>query len=133
MHADSFLRIIVALNNAVFSADPDGVSAQIDLIGVPWLMIGEDPSSAPNGGSGAGRARRLVALPRAGIVGLVGPVRTSSTYNFKGAQSAPGTAGLVILKRTTARARLSTRKRLGLALAGAGPGNRDTPGAACRS
>jgi hypothetical protein len=23
--------------------------AQIGLIGVPWLMIGEDPSSAPNG------------------------------------------------------------------------------------
>jgi hypothetical protein len=34
-------------------ADPDGVSAQIDLIGVPCLMIGEEPSSAPNGGSGA--------------------------------------------------------------------------------
>jgi len=26
-------------------------AAQIDLISVPWLMIGEDPSSAPNGGS----------------------------------------------------------------------------------
>jgi len=63
------------------------------------------------GGSGAGRARRLVALPRADIVGLVGPVRTSSTDNFKGAQSAPGSAGPVILKRTTTRARLSTRKR----------------------
>jgi len=25
--------------------------AQIDLFGVPWLMIGEEPSSAPNGGS----------------------------------------------------------------------------------
>ena len=32
------------------SADPDDVSAQIDLIGVPWLMIGEEPSAAPNGG-----------------------------------------------------------------------------------
>jgi hypothetical protein len=26
--------------NSLISADPDGVSAQIDLIGVPWLMIG---------------------------------------------------------------------------------------------
>jgi hypothetical protein len=26
-------------------------AAQIDLIGVPWLMFGEDPSSAPNGGN----------------------------------------------------------------------------------
>ena len=31
--------------------DPDGVSAQIDLIGVPWLNIGFEPSAAPNGGS----------------------------------------------------------------------------------
>ncbi len=35
---------------ALISADPDDVSAQIDLIGVPWLMIGEEPSAAPNGG-----------------------------------------------------------------------------------
>jgi hypothetical protein len=28
-------------------ADPDDVNAQIDMIGVPWLMIGEDPSPAP--------------------------------------------------------------------------------------
>ncbi len=33
------------------SADPDGVSAQIDLIGVPWLNIGFEPSAAPNGGN----------------------------------------------------------------------------------
>jgi hypothetical protein len=32
-------------------ADPDDISAQIDLIGVPWLTIGEEPSAAPNGGS----------------------------------------------------------------------------------
>jgi hypothetical protein len=36
--------------NARYSADPDGVSAQIDLIGVPWLNIGFEPSAAPNGG-----------------------------------------------------------------------------------
>jgi hypothetical protein len=30
------------------SADPDGVSAKIDPIGVPWLMIGEEPSAVPN-------------------------------------------------------------------------------------
>jgi len=31
-------------------ADPDDASAQIDLLGVPWLMISEEPSAAPNGG-----------------------------------------------------------------------------------
>jgi hypothetical protein len=35
----------------LIGADPDDASAQIDLIGVPWLMIGEEPSAAPNGGS----------------------------------------------------------------------------------
>jgi hypothetical protein len=34
--------------DAPSSADPDGVSAQVDLINVPWLMIGEGPSAAPN-------------------------------------------------------------------------------------
>jgi hypothetical protein len=34
-------------------------AAQIDLIGVPWLMFGEDPSSAPNGGSRAQAADQL--------------------------------------------------------------------------
>ena len=29
----------------------DDASAQIDLIGVPLLMIGEEPSAAPNAGS----------------------------------------------------------------------------------
>ena len=33
------------------SADPDDVSEQGDLIGVPWLMISEEPSAAPNGGT----------------------------------------------------------------------------------
>jgi hypothetical protein len=32
------------------SADPDGISAQIDLIGVLGPMIGGKPSAAPNGG-----------------------------------------------------------------------------------
>jgi hypothetical protein len=36
--------------NSLTSADPDDISAQMHLIGVPWLMIGEDPSAAPNGG-----------------------------------------------------------------------------------
>jgi hypothetical protein len=40
-------------SNVLYSADPDDVSAQIDLIGVPWLMIGEEPSAAPNDGSSA--------------------------------------------------------------------------------
>jgi hypothetical protein len=32
-------------------ASSDDIGAQIDLIGVPWLMIGYEPSAAPNGGS----------------------------------------------------------------------------------
>ncbi len=36
-------HITMQTANSLFSADPDGVSAQIDLIGVPWLMIGEEP------------------------------------------------------------------------------------------
>jgi hypothetical protein len=39
--------------NAFNSEDADDVSAQIDLIGVSWLMIGEEPSAAQNGGSRA--------------------------------------------------------------------------------
>ena len=38
------------IGNARYSADPDDVSAQISLIGVPWLMISEEPSAARNGG-----------------------------------------------------------------------------------
>jgi hypothetical protein len=34
-------------------ADPDHISAQTDLISVPQLIIGEEPSGAPNGGSSA--------------------------------------------------------------------------------
>jgi hypothetical protein len=44
------------------SADPDDISAQIDLIGVPWLMIGEEPSAAPNGGSRAGCSTRSTQI-----------------------------------------------------------------------
>jgi hypothetical protein len=29
---------------------PDDTTAQIDPIGVPWLMIGQELSAAPNGG-----------------------------------------------------------------------------------
>jgi hypothetical protein len=31
-------------------ADPDDVNAQIDLVGVPWLMIGFESSAAQSGG-----------------------------------------------------------------------------------
>ncbi len=47
---------------ALLSADPDGVSAQIDLIGVPWLNIGFEPSAAPNGGSEGVIAAEFVTL-----------------------------------------------------------------------
>ena len=40
--------------NAFNSEDADDVSAQIDLIGVSWLMIGEEPSAAQNGGTARG-------------------------------------------------------------------------------
>jgi hypothetical protein len=39
--------------NELRSADPNDISEQIDLIGVPCLMIGYDPSAAPIGGSRA--------------------------------------------------------------------------------
>jgi hypothetical protein len=35
------------------SPDSDDIGAQIDLIGVLWLMIGYEPSAVPNGGSRA--------------------------------------------------------------------------------
>ena len=53
MHEHTRPWIASSRNNALLSADPDDVSAQIDLIGVPWLMIGEEPSAAPNDGSSA--------------------------------------------------------------------------------
>jgi hypothetical protein len=31
--------------------DPDDASAQTDLIGVPWMIISQEPSAVPNGGS----------------------------------------------------------------------------------
>jgi hypothetical protein len=34
-----------------YQSDPDDASAQINLIGMPWLKIGEEPSAAPIGGS----------------------------------------------------------------------------------
>ena len=34
--------------NARYSADPDGVSAQIDFTGVPWLMIGRSRDPRQN-------------------------------------------------------------------------------------
>jgi hypothetical protein len=36
--------------NILCSADPDDISAQINLIGVLGPMIGGKPSAAPNGG-----------------------------------------------------------------------------------
>jgi hypothetical protein len=30
--------------------DPDDASAQIDLIGVPWMIASQEPSAVPNGG-----------------------------------------------------------------------------------
>jgi hypothetical protein len=30
--------------------DPDDASAQINLIGVPWMIISQEPSAVPNGG-----------------------------------------------------------------------------------
>jgi hypothetical protein len=39
--------------NSLTSADPDDLSAQIGLIEVPRLTIGEELSAPPNGGSRA--------------------------------------------------------------------------------
>jgi hypothetical protein len=50
----SSTRIDMRHDNALNSADPDDISAQIDLIGVLGPMIGGKPSAAPNGGSARG-------------------------------------------------------------------------------
>jgi hypothetical protein len=42
-------RMSMRLGNVRHSADLDGVSAQIDLIGVPWLNIGFEASAALGG------------------------------------------------------------------------------------
>lgn len=34
--------------------DPDDAGAQIDLIGVPWMIVSQEPSAVPNGGSARG-------------------------------------------------------------------------------
>jgi hypothetical protein len=47
--------------NVRYSADPDDVSAQIDLLGVPRLMIGVELSAAPSGGSARRRRRVNIA------------------------------------------------------------------------
>jgi hypothetical protein len=39
-----------ALADARYSADPDDISAQIDLIGMPWLKVGFESLAAQNGG-----------------------------------------------------------------------------------
>jgi hypothetical protein len=50
------------LPNFHYSADPYDISAQIDLIGMPWLMIREDPSAAPISGSRAADHWRSTSL-----------------------------------------------------------------------
>ena len=42
--------VLAPHDHLAYQTDADDVSAQIDLFGVPWLMIGEEPSAAPNGG-----------------------------------------------------------------------------------
>jgi hypothetical protein len=51
MHGYALAGIYAAVIHALFSADPDDISAQIDLIGVLGPMIGGKPSAVPNGGS----------------------------------------------------------------------------------
>jgi hypothetical protein len=41
-------RMSMRSANARYSADPDDANAEIVLIGMPWLMIGEEPSAVPN-------------------------------------------------------------------------------------
>jgi hypothetical protein len=45
------LLVLAPHDHLAYQTDPDDASAQIGLIGVPWLVIGEQPSAAPNGGS----------------------------------------------------------------------------------
>jgi len=51
-------RLSMLLGNAAIRRSGDA-GAQIDLIGAPWLMISEEPSATPNGGS-------VSALPELG-------------------------------------------------------------------
>jgi hypothetical protein len=73
------------------SADPDGVSAQIDLIGVPWLNIGFEPSAAVRrhcavtqqavGSHSATALGTLGWRPKDGLLGrLVGVVKDCGTH-----------------------------------------------------
>jgi hypothetical protein len=51
-HADEYMTMRSGRVVAVYShADPDGANAQIDLIGVPWPKVSEEPSAVQNGGS----------------------------------------------------------------------------------
>jgi hypothetical protein len=52
------VNVAVRPGKVLHSADPDDVSAQIDLFGVPLLMVGGEPSAAPNGGYFAVQAPR---------------------------------------------------------------------------
>jgi hypothetical protein len=63
------------LFKSLFSADPDDVSAQIDLIGAPWLVTGEEPSAAPIGGD----AR--CATVEAGSPGVTASLAAGARYS----------------------------------------------------
>ena len=59
-------------SSARYSADPDGLDAQSDLIGAPEPMSIEAVLAAPNSGSGAaavGEFRRCALTPREWLAG----------------------------------------------------------------
>src|SRR5215469_12997594 len=62
-HAGDRGAVFLALaphDHLAYQADPDDVSGLSDLIGVLWLMIGEELLAAPDGGS----ARELPSASR---------------------------------------------------------------------
>jgi hypothetical protein len=62
--------------------DPDDVSAQIDLIGLPWLMIGEEPSAAPNERRISHTASKPTVTPRHVVRSPLGRPRPSLPEAF---------------------------------------------------
>jgi hypothetical protein len=75
------LLVLAPHDHLAYQTDPDDISAQIDMIGLPWLVIGEDPSAAPNGSArgypgpfrwvcSSGHGRQSPVRPRGGQLAM---------------------------------------------------------------
>jgi hypothetical protein len=97
----AWLCINARIGNVRSSADPDGVSAQIDLIGVPWLNIGFGPSAAQRGGYRA----RAADQPGHPAEGGVHTARTPSRARSGDTRYRPGGRGAFRPPSLTCRVR----------------------------